>query len=304
MKNATFYRQILFATREFKPEDRSRKVTLQLLLKITSHLGKHPEGADEVRWLLFNEDDYGKALLNLDPTELEQAHFWSIYHAADLLHDCYEAFLRLFLDTLSANGAGMDAAEAISGTVSKILHGVESPTSISIDEFNEPNMTKISDNELVERILTTQVRMGQAPRDDAGVSALCLLVRLYRRFMPEIELIDELFEQDGVNAQTLSSELKFIDHRSSSPLWDLISELIESKILNRHLWVAMRKLSSHKDYTFLIEADDGLLRCRRLDGPAPTNPRLGPAIDFLRDAHLIGENGLTQAAGQYIEPSL
>lgn len=46
------------------------------------------------------------------------------------------------------------------------------------------------------------------------------------------------------------------------------------------------------DYTFLVETDDGLIRLREKDGPVFTNPRLGPAIRFLHDIHLLGENGL------------
>lgn len=48
------------------------------------------------------------------------------------------------------------------------------------------------------------------------------------------------------------------------------------------------------DYTFLIERDEGKLRLRGKDGPVFTNPRLGPAITFLKDIHLIGDQGLTE----------
>jgi hypothetical protein len=47
------------------------------------------------------------------------------------------------------------------------------------------------------------------------------------------------------------------------------------------------------DYTYLIERDEGRFRLREKDGPVFTNPRLGPAIAFLRDIHLIGTEGLT-----------
>ena len=35
------------------------------------------------------------------------------------------------------------------------------------------------------------------------------------------------------------------------------------------------------------------LRLREKDGPVYTNPRLGPAITFLKDIHLVGGQGLT-----------
>lgn len=64
-------------------------------------------------------------------------------------------------------------------------------------------------------------------------------------------------------------------------------------MIRRHLWVALRKLRHQGDYTFLIETDEGKLRLREKDGPVFTNPRLGPAISFLKDIALLGEDGLT-----------
>jgi hypothetical protein len=72
-----------------------------------------------------------------------------------------------------------------------------------------------------------------------------------------------------------------------------VASLIEERVIRRHLWVAMKKLRYQGDYTFLLEADDGLVRLRSKDGPVFTNPRLGPAITFLTDIHLIGNEGLT-----------
>jgi hypothetical protein len=56
----------------------------------------------------------------------------------------------------------------------------------------------------------------------------------------------------------------------------------------------MRKLQYQRDYTFLVETDDGRVRLRAKDGPVLTNPRLRTALTFLRDIHLVDENGLTK----------
>lgn len=64
-------------------------------------------------------------------------------------------------------------------------------------------------------------------------------------------------------------------------------------MVRRHLAVAMRKLRQQKDYTFLIESQNGRLRRRKQDGPVYTNPRLQPAITFLKDIHVLGGQGLT-----------
>ena len=64
------------------------------------------------------------------------------------------------------------------------------------------------------------------------------------------------------------------------------------------MWVALRKFRYQRDYTFLIEMDEGRVRLREKDGPVFTNPRLGPAITFLKDIHLVGGQGLTDLGAE------
>ena len=92
--------------------------------------------------------------------------------------------------------------------------------------------------------------------------------------------------------QTILTETRFLDEHAELPFREILGKIIELKIVRRHLWVAARKFRSG-DYTFLIESDEGRLRLREKDGPVFTNPRLGPAITFLKDVHLIGGQGLT-----------
>ena len=94
--------------------------------------------------------------------------------------------------------------------------------------------------------------------------------------------------------RSFASELAFLDNHGSTPLPDLLRLIFRQRILQRHLWVAMRKLQYQHDYTFLVETHDGRLRLRAKDGSVLTNPRLGPALTFLRDLHLIDDEGLTK----------
>ncbi len=55
----------------------------------------------------------------------------------------------------------------------------------------------------------------------------------------------------------------------------------------------MRKLQYQRDYTFLVENEDGRMRLRAKDGPVFTNPRLAPMLTFLKDIHLVDGDGLT-----------
>ena len=65
--------------------------------------------------------------------------------------------------------------------------------------------------------------------------------------------------------------------------------------------IALRKLRYQGDYTFLIETDDGKVRLRDKDGPVFTNPRLGPTLTFLKDIHLLGDDGLTALGHRQVE---
>jgi len=79
--------------------------------------------------------------------------------------------------------------------------------------------------------------------------------------------------------------------------------MIEDRVIRRHLWVGLRKFRAQGDYTFLIETDDGRVRRRAVDGPVFTNPRLGPALTFLRDVHLIDDKGLTALGEKLVSAS-
>lgn len=123
--------------------------------------------------------------------------------------------------------------------------------------------------------------------------AVQLLAILHKRVRDEDHQVEK--ELGGLTSeafQTLLTETRFLDAHAAAPLRETLAKIIELKIVRRHLWVAARKFQ-HGDYTFLIESDEGRLRLREKDGPVFTNPRLGPAITFLRDIHLIGGQGLT-----------
>jgi hypothetical protein len=89
------------------------------------------------------------------------------------------------------------------------------------------------------------------------------------------------------------TELRYLEAHENDDFAEFIGRLIEERVIRRHLWVGLRKFRYQGDYTFLIETDDGRVRLRAMDGPVFTNPRLGPALTFLRDIHLINDKGLT-----------
>jgi hypothetical protein len=103
----------------------------------------------------------------------------------------------------------------------------------------------------------------------------------------------ELGHLDREGFHSLVTEMAFLDTGKDERFTRIVARIIEERVIKRHLWVAHRKFRYQADYTFLIEVDDGRVRPRSQSGPVFTNPRLGPAITFLRDLRLIDSHGVT-----------
>ena len=161
--------------------------------------------------------------------------------------------------------------------------------------FLEQNQT--SDLQAEEVLSTTAMR--DARRDSVCTphgawTALKLLAVVHNRVCESEKMIsDELGMLNPAIFRSLLTELEFLEANADGDFSAIVAKIIEQRVIRRHLWVAMRKLRYQGDYTFLIEADEGRVRLRVKDGPVFTNPRLGPAITFLKDIHLIDEQGLT-----------
>ena len=165
----------------------------------------------------------------------------------------------------------------------------------SWERFLDNNAT---DDPQAEEALCTAAL--QAARHDSvctpegAWTALKLLAVVHNRARASEKTVrDELGAFDPAVFRSLLTELEFLEAHAGDDFTATVTKLIEQRIIRRHLWVALRKLRYQGDYTFLIEADEGRVRLRVKDGPVFTNPRLGPAITFLKDIYLINEQGLT-----------
>lgn len=281
----------------------ARRLSLLLVLKITAMLQRDPT-PDEVRWILYSNRDAEGRLLDLNASDLEDhRQRWWVYQANDLCHIVYETLLKFTLDTLAAYATGLPLERLIPICLDRILEAMgQVPenwaqmlegTNLAANSFasDEEN----SESSLSSSILKSAGRKGETEcSPQTAWKAIQLLGVLHKRVREENHPIEsELggrFEREEY--QTLLTEVRFLDDHLDLPFQDLVGKIIEVKIIRRHLWVAARKFQSG-DYTFLIEADEGRLRVRGKDGPVVTNPRLDPAISFLKDVHLIGTQGLT-----------
>lgn len=287
----------------------ARRRSLLLVLKITELLGREPK-PDEVRWILYaGQDQQGRALPLLEPELEAQRQRWWVYHANDLCHIALETLLKFTLDTLGAYPAGLPADRLIPRCIDRVLESADmAPESWAdlLDRIEPATNPYAADEELAEWVLSGNIMRYAGRKDESECppetawKAVLLLAVLHRRVRDEDHPIEnELKPFTAEFYQTLLTETRFVNAHADEPFADMLARLIEQRVIRRHLWVAARKFQ-HNDYTFLIESDEGRLRLRQKDGPVFTNPRLGPAITFLQDIHLIGGQGLTDYGAEAV----
>ena len=297
------YQRVLFGrSADEDAPDSFRTQTLLLVLKVAEMLGNSPD-AEELRWVLYaGQTQDGRPLEPGDGALAAHCERWRIYQANDLCHVALEALLRFVLDALSVEPAGLpprqlleqlvaDMREA-SGPVPQSWRSLLDGIGLADNAGDRARLD--SERSLADDIMRTARRASGFVDGETAFKAIRLLAALHKRSLEESWPLEaELgpFTNDAFHS--LLSERAFLRQYENLGFWELVARLVEERVIRRHLAVAMRKLRQQKDYTFLIESQDGRLRRRKQDGPVYTNPRLQPAITFLKDIHTLGGQGLT-----------
>lgn len=302
----SLYENILFAKAGLeRSEDIERRRSLMLVLALAKQRGAAPAITD-VRWMLYAGYDVGNHPLQLNSDGLEAQRWrWWVYQANDLLHICYEALLKFSLDVLGEYPAGISLSRLVGETAGRLLsaHGKGTPDWESFlaahpAPANCLNPIEQTGEFYLQRDLMRKMRLdGICEPADAWLAVKLLAVLHNRVRSSPKDPCEELGKLSASLVRSLVTEHRYLDAHAKEEFSAFIARLIEERIIRRHLWVGLRKFRAQGDYTFLIETDDGRVRRRAVDGPVFTNPRLGPALTFLRDVHLIDDNGLT-ARGQ------
>lgn len=294
------YENILFASGDRQEkEDLARRDTLRLLLHCADHFGGEFY-AEDVRWLLYaSAGPDGEAFVIADSHLRRHEARWRVYQANDLLHYAYEGLLKFFLDLLAGHPAGTTLTALLDECVDLVLDEPEAiPETWGVFVTQTvPDANASSENPNSERSLTSWKNM---PGGDTGAftaehawNALRLLATLIKRSEADRDTIEvELGTLSKELSHSLVTELNFLSTLTDKSFAEAFVDILQKRVVNRHLWVAHRKFRQG-DYTFLIEADDGRIRLRSPSGPVFTNPRLSSALTFLRDIHLIDDEGLT-----------
>ena len=227
---------------------------------------------------------------------------WRIYQANDLCHVALETLLRFVLDTLGAEPSGIPPRQLLEQLVTDMREASSAaPQSwgalldgIGLADNASDGVRPDSEWSLADDIMRTVRRANGFVDGETGFKAVRLLAALHKRSLKESWPLEaELGTLTNDAFHSLLSERAFLQRYENHDFWELIARLVEERVVRRHLSVAMRKLRQQKDYTFLIESQNGRLRRRKQDGPVYTNPRLQPAITFLKDIHVLGGHGLT-----------
>lgn len=300
------YEDLIFArTALQRPNDLSRRQSLLLILTLAQQLGRAPDVSD-VRWALYAGRLPDGGMLVLPEGLADQRARWRVYQLNDLSHVCFEALLNFVLARLEVRAGGVPLAELIGEAVAAMTEAADAvpPNWRAFLEESTPaeNAWSASDAAadlaIAERIMKSA--RPQAICDAATAwAAVQLLAILHNRFLSApADVAESLKGFKGPNFRSILTETAFLDQRLDAPFTETLGRLIEERVIRRHLWIALRKLRYQGDYTFLIESDNGRVRLRDMDGAVYTNPRLGPAITFLKDIHLLGAEGLTERGTQ------
>ena len=216
-------------------------------------------------------------------------------------HLAFETLLKFMLDILGETPTGITLERLIPSCADRLLAGADATPKdwISFVDLVRPadNAYSAQDTDsewaLSVQIMRHAGRLEGLCDEKTAWNAVKLLAILSRRLRDDDRGMPAVLGAGPDTAlRSLLTERRFLDRHSDSLFPEFLRRLFEERIVQRHLWVALMKLRAG-DYTYLIERDEGRFRLREKDGPVFTNPRLGPAIAFLRDIHLIGAEGLT-----------
>ncbi|KVL96550.1 hypothetical protein WT02_15945 [Burkholderia stagnalis] len=300
------YRDLLFAKLHPKWDAAVvRSQTLRLILRAAQANSSDIDAA-QVRWTLYagrNAD--GGAFDEVPSTEDERRFAWSVYHANDLLHVAYEAILKFVLDVLALTPAGMPLEHLVARVVERLADALAHHeagtwevllTNIRLAADPWSDSDALSEYRLHNDVLG----IGDSDETDGdaiAARAVLLLAVLHKRWEDRLERVRLCCQvvTAGEFVQSIVTELSDLRAHAHLPLSELLTRLVQCRIVERHLWVAIQKFRGQGDYTFLLECDDGRVRLRQGTGPVLTNPRLSSAITFLRDLHLLDDAGLTIA---------
>lgn len=263
--------------------DGLRRETMTQLLLLAATVGRTPQ-TNDAKWAWFSAGSG-------DESAAEILRLWSLYQASDLFRLAYEGLL-------SASLRIIEAAPFQRMTLPQVLAEVVDAAEISNDVTLEElfvaqtagqSLDGIAQHAL-ENLLDAEATADSIDQVRASLSLLAALFQ--KRSQYPIDVWKRLLAAD--HFQSFATEANLIEGLLHRPAQVALQEIIGQRVVKRHLWVASRKFRNQKAYTFLFEPEDGALRYRKPFTISPSSPRIDQAVQFLKDAKLLDEDGPTE----------
>lgn len=286
--------------------DQMRGNTLKLILQWADAVGSSPR-SDELRWSMYS-GYLPTGVPWLLPGDLESHRLrWAVYQANDIAHIALETLLKALLAHLETYAAGCSQEQlieiAVATTLAQLPEAEDWRTFVDLQDLSPDASDEHhpgSEWRLTRHSWMNVSRHDMSIAEQCAAAVRVLAVLQKRMASCKTEIASELAKLNRSGFRSLLTELTFLEENSGLTLSEVIRRLFLDRVLRRHLWVAMRKLRFHGDYTFLFETDDGLVRKRGDGGPVWTGPRLGNASMFLEDIDLLGEKASATRIGRLL----
>lgn len=150
-----------------------------------------------------------------------------------------------------------------------------------------------------ERVLYEKIERGKA--NERLYYGFLLVLKVFVSNRANLYQLNEYAHKyelhNSYDAITYYTSLKDTDKLD---LEQFFKKFLLNNIINRHQFVAYRKMGSGSQSTQKFIIEDGLIRQIGNFSPGFTGPRVGNLITFLKDLHLLSESGTITKAGEKI----
>lgn len=284
-----FYEAVLFAREEpARKSAHSRAATLALILDAASARGGWPD-PEQVRWHMFDPPENA-----LSPGLETQRPNWEAYQCQDLMQVACAALLAWAIAIINSAPHGQSLPEIRAEIVAHLAAQEEYLVSARSAYWRDIRC-RIEPMTFAYQNAWRSLTSARGVVTDKAAEAINLMATLHQRIASRTDLATAVAQglPDRGSAHSLRTEVGWLERREGEAVADLIADYMLERVVRRHSWVAMQKLRRQRDYTFLFEQRDARLVYLAAYQPVATTPRLQPAIQFLADIHLLGEDGPT-----------
>lgn len=262
---------------------------------------------DLPRAIYYKEGNGKKALtFTGEPNTL---YGWYFYQVSEYVHFALEYVLFYLLRILHDNGGWIPIDECLEQIGSDVLKQINNIL---------PNVTTIKKTSTVSLVLDSLKSYKKASRHGKGspewlkpskdafnednlAKAILLLFVVYLRHENEIDELSTF----GRKSKTLRDGnhieiLQYCKSRTEDTLESFLRQLINKKVISRHLDVSYRKMRTDEKNTLKFQYENASLSGIEIVMPVMTSPRLNSIMNFMKDLGLVDADDKLTPTGQNI----